>query len=664
MILVLVTLVAPQAEAKKRECTGAEMALLYNLKEMSFSIEVLMQDDNNQINSFTSRYSDFVLTQNTSAPNAVSLKNQIDALKSKVLGRKKQIDSLDKQSKVVLSKCTTTTVEQLQSSKARKVCTSNEKKAINSVIASFRSVQEKKRLWDGKKRVAEDWMSDSTKPSSIQATARTDFNKYSRYYEIEETKESFVNSQFEFLNAGCRNSGLNLPRSYTPPSPAPTPTPAPNSNKGVYLIDWRFNYNPIIGGFTSVQRPDGSVIVQCKDGAYSPYPKWNFPIGLNLEGAKLLVTGSSRKDDFYTNFLGEFLGKIKDVLVPVERIDVLGSRFGRDEEFSTDDYKLYDIVGKSIEFSTDGSICGLTTEPLANLKQTLASDIQTPGLFLLIKADQNPGRIWPLGNQIAILIGSFTILSAAEKVEADKAFAEKAAAAEKVAAEKVAAEKAAAAEKVIADKAAAEKAAAEKAAADRIARECAPVNCPLVGSIGPGGGVVFYDAGSYQSWGRYLEVAPSGWLTTATDPTEAWCNIANVDFSASISNPILEATLGREIGKGKANTNFILTKCTSGAGVLANSYKGGGKNDWYLPSTLELNELCKYARSQTAGNSEEPYMQCQSSGTLRGGFADYKYWSSSESNASDAWIQDFSSGSRGSLSKGFTLFYVRPIRAF
>jgi hypothetical protein len=642
MILVLVTLVAPQAEAKKRECTGAEMALLYNLKEMSFSIEVLMQDDNNQINFLTSRYSDFVLTQNTSSPNAVSLKNQIDALKSKVLGRKKQIDSLDKQSKVVLSKCTTTTVEQLQSSKARKVCTSNEKKAINSVIASFRSVQDKKRLWDGKKRVAEDWMSDSTKPSSIQATARTDFNKYSRYYEIEETKESFVISQFEFLNAGCRNSGLYLPRSYTPPSPAPTPTPAPNSNKGVYLIDWRFNYNPIIGGFTSVQRPDGSVMVQCKDGAYSPYPKWNFPIGLNLEGAKLLVTGSSGKDDFYTNFIGEYLGKIKNTLVPVERIDVLGSKFGRDEDFKIDDYKLYDIIGKSIKFSADGSICGLTTEPLSNLKQTLASDIQTAALFLLIKTDQNPGRIWPPGNQVAILIGSFTELSAEEK-------------------------------------AAAEKAAAEKAASF----VCIPGSkCPI-GSTGPGGGIVFFDAGSQQSWGRYLEVAPADWRGEGANPSFIWCDgdgsISHL--AGSITDVNLKASVGVEVGKGKANTDLMLAGCRSGSGHAARAFRGGNKNDWYLPSRDELNELCKFAKNQATGKVD---VLCQRGTSLSGGFSNDYYWSSSESKGySEFGCKDINNDqcrgeARVALFQTFVLgdtgwqrgankndaLKVRPIRAF
>jgi hypothetical protein len=176
----------------------------------------------------------------------------------------------------------------------------------------------------------------------------------------------------------------------------------------VYLIDWRFNYNTNIGGFTSEQQPDGSVIVQCKDG-FSGAPKWNFPIGLNLEGSRLLLTGSREKFGSYSEFiLGSF--RVKTTLVPVERIKVLGTKWGKDYEFNLDTYNQKEIIAKSIKFSANESICGLTTEPLSDLKTNFASDIQTAALFLLIKPDQNPEKIWPPGNQVAILIGSFVVL--------------------------------------------------------------------------------------------------------------------------------------------------------------------------------------------------------------------------------------------------------------
>jgi vacuolar-type H+-ATPase subunit H len=235
-----------------------------------------------------------------------------------------------------------------------------------------------------------------------------------------------------------------------------------------------------------------------------------------------------------------------------------------------------------------------------------------------------------------------------------------------------------------------DKAAADKAVADAArgilpgdGKVCNPnSNCP-VGSTGPGGGIVFYDSGGRQSWGRYLEVAPAGWSGSATDPYNTWCNITNVHFASSITDLDLKAKIGVEIGKGKANTNLMLANCNSGAGHAAQTYKGGGKSDWFLPSRDELNELCKYAKLLPTSTGTDcptkPECQlfsvlCQSPATLREGFGTvfpYSYWSSSETNDKSAWSQKFATeGVYKSQSvpkpdepKAY-VNRVRPVRAF
>lgn len=241
---------------------------------------------------------------------------------------------------------------------------------------------------------------------------------------------------------------------------------------------------------------------------------------------------------------------------------------------------------------------------------------------------------------------------ASEKVRADKlvtdaknpisiAKAWKAAADAKVAAEIQALEdaKVAAEAKAAVEKAAVEKAAAEKAAIDEIGKVCAVENNCKVGNIGPGGGIVFYDAGSRQSWGRYLEVAPKGWYGSTSDPRLPMCNVSFA-YSSRLES----------IGSGKLHTDAIVAACTSGAAVAARTYKGGGKSDWSLPSVEELNQLYQYLRIPTSGN-------------LRQSFAEHVYLSSTAINSTEIWTQSFLSGGRNTIN-WITPLYVRPVRTF
>ena len=208
-----------------------------------------------------------------------------------------------------------------------------------------------------------------------------------------------------------------------------------------------------------------------------------------------------------------------------------------------------------------------------------------------------------------------------------------------------------------------------------IPKTCATGSTCAVGDIGPGGGIVFYVASAFfispvsscDTNCLYLEAASQTWGnrgitcgaigTAAVDPKCAW--------SGNIGTLLGDAAQGTAIGTGYGNTLAITTQSSGGgtvdrAATSARAYTGGSKTDWFLPSRGELNELCKYARTQTAVDTATV---CARSGILRSGFvADY-YWSSSESIASSAILQNFGFGTTASTNKNDT-YYVRPVRAF
>lgn len=228
-----------------------------------------------------------------------------------------------------------------------------------------------------------------------------------------------------------------------------------------------------------------------------------------------------------------------------------------------------------------------------------------------------------------------------------------------------------------------------------------------VGDPGPGGGTIFYySATPFTSTGstcgtacHYLEVAPAGWAPLATWPNDVTVDgqiiaartNANIDPTLVLSDgPLIFQTdaAGTAIGTGRTNTVQLQAKTVTAGkparfafeAALGYAASDSSAGQWFLPSKDELNELCKFARGQTAalGTSAE----CDSSGTdntTLGLTANYVYWSSTFGLFTSGSIVGQGSGYcfttgcpnpgniPGSLYNGYYREYgqlVRPIRAF
>ena len=226
---------------------------------------------------------------------------------------------------------------------------------------------------------------------------------------------------------------------------------------------------------------------------------------------------------------------------------------------------------------------------------------------------------------------------------------------------------------------------------------CAAGGTCVVGNTGPGGGFVFYvqaSGGTFTSTGsdcgtacKYLEAAPTDQSSSIVWATAAlFCYAAGSDSGTSNceSNSIYSNSAGQAasrtdaelIGRGMANTNQIYARLTTaGAAPTANyaagiawAYSNNGKADWHLPSSYELNQMCKWFRGVawtsdtfvcTGGTSNSATYGANTSG-----LTDEGYHSSSEELVNGSRFQTFNIG--GWQSTGFKvgLNHVRPIRAF
>jgi hypothetical protein len=162
----------------------------------------------------------------------------------------------------------------------------------------------------------------------------------------------------------------------------------------------------------------------------------------------------------------------------------------------------------------------------------------------------------------------------------------------------------------------------------------APAKVYTIGDIGPAGGVIFYDKGSFSDGWRYLEAAPR-------DAGIAAWGLYGKNVSAT----------GTAVGSGKRNTHLILEALgregeTGRAAQFCAAFEEGGFKDWFLPSKDELDLMYTNLKSSDL----ESFV----------GF----HWSSSEVSSDNAWPQGFNDGHPYySYLKNITLS-VRAVRAF
>jgi len=175
------------------------------------------------------------------------------------------------------------------------------------------------------------------------------------------------------------------------------------------------------------------------------------------------------------------------------------------------------------------------------------------------------------------------------------------------------------------------------------------INCDIA-KIGPGGGLIFYHSQQPQWWGTHLEVR-------VTSAKSNWCDKPTYALTKNVTDVKLLRSLGKELGKGKANTQLMLAACSSGAANIASAFRGGGLDDWYLPSYKELDQICKFAAGTDLGE-ESVCHRAENKWNLWNYFPSVgEYWSSSEytdpitPEGNFAWFVQFYDGKRGPLDK-------------
>lgn len=171
-----------------------------------------------------------------------------------------------------------------------------------------------------------------------------------------------------------------------------------------------------------------------------------------------------------------------------------------------------------------------------------------------------------------------------------------------------------------------------------------------IGAEGPAGGLVFYDKGFYSDGWRYLEAAPSdigSFVFGYYRPDKENNNgVGTVTAIGSGENNTENLKKYMDIN-GKAYSNDSGDTTREYAARKCFDYSYGGYDDWFLPSKDELSLMYVNLHKRRLGS-----------------FAGSYYWSSSESYADRAWLQDFYKGDQFGYIRSNVVSRVRPVRAF
>lgn len=158
-----------------------------------------------------------------------------------------------------------------------------------------------------------------------------------------------------------------------------------------------------------------------------------------------------------------------------------------------------------------------------------------------------------------------------------------------------------------------------------MAASCSRGGPCTVGNTGPAGGIIVFDAGSVQWWGRYLEALP---LATGSGLPWSLKPTTTVYPNDPTKRMHIDA---KAIGMGRTNTANIVAQSGQGeyAAAFVDNLVINNYDDWFLPSVDELN-----ATYFTRAVHAVPKMQA------------VPYWTSSENSANYAWYQLFQDGTQ------------------